>query len=348
MDAGPLKSAAARLLWLRAVCAVAEGADVPLSHTTRRAPSSSSRCQPDVCVAAVLGDAEHRVAVLGGREGMPRSLGSIYSGSVTRFLGDSFRGVVSRVIHVRGAAFCNGIAVSPDGGTLMVSDSVERGSLGVYDLSVSRGVLHRLVGGSGDGRLQFNFPEQLYIPPDGFVFVADSGNNRVQVLTPSLNFHCFIGRGELGCPVGVCAGADVVAVSEQAAARISVFDRGSGALLRRIACGHLSGPGGLCFMSGDRHVAVADRFNHRVSVFSVDGEFIRHVGVGVLSGPMGVAASACDELVVADHGNRCLRVFSDTGDLLASVGTGWFSGVAVHGGCVFAKDESADTVSVFK
>jgi hypothetical protein len=84
----PLASATARLLWLRAVCAVTEGADVPLSHATRRATStSSSRCPSDVCVGAVLGDAEHRVAVLGGREGMPRSLGSVYAGSVTRFLG---------------------------------------------------------------------------------------------------------------------------------------------------------------------------------------------------------------------------------------------------------------------
>jgi hypothetical protein len=73
-------------------------------------------------------------------------------------------------------------------------------------------------------------------------------------------------------------------------------------------------------MSGHRHVAVADLDNHRVSVFSVDGEFIRHVGVGVLSHPMGVAVSAFDELVVADSSNGCLRVFSSTGDLLATVG----------------------------
>jgi hypothetical protein len=55
----PLASATARLMWLRACCAVAEGADVPLSHTA-----------PDVCVAAVLGDTLRRVAVLGGREGL--------------------------------------------------------------------------------------------------------------------------------------------------------------------------------------------------------------------------------------------------------------------------------------
>jgi DNA-binding beta-propeller fold protein YncE len=100
-------------------------------------------------------------------------------------------------------------------------------------------------------------------------------------------------------------------------------------------------------MSDDRQVAVADSGNDRVSVFSVEGEFIRHVGVGVLSYPMGVAVSAFDELVVADIDKRCLRVFSSTGDLLATVGDGDFTGVALHGSSVFALDPDLTTVSVF-
>jgi hypothetical protein len=83
-----------------------------------------------------------------------------------------------------------------------------------------------------------------------------------------------------------------------------------------------------------------------VSVFSVEGEFIRHVGVGVLGGPMGVVASAFDELVVADTGNWCLRVFSSAGDLLATVGDGSFITVAVHGNTVFATQGYSTTVSV--
>jgi DNA-binding beta-propeller fold protein YncE len=99
-------------------------------------------------------------------------------------------------------------------------------------------------------------------------------------------------------------------------------------------------------VSGDRHVAVADYGNDRVSVFSVDGEFVRHVGVGLLSHPQGVAASAFDELVVADTDNRCLRVFSSAGDVLATVGDGRFTGIAIRGGRVFAVDRSTDASAV--
>jgi DNA-binding beta-propeller fold protein YncE len=337
--AWPLCSSTARLLWLRAVCAVAEGADVPLSHAV---PDASSRCPPDVCVAAVLGDALRRVAVLGGREGMSRSLGSVYGGSVTRFLGGSLRGVVSRVIDTPGVkSFNNGIAVSRDGCTLLVSDFTG-GSHAIYQYDVVIGSRRRIVGSKGVGPLQFSYPHQVWIAPDDCVFVADWFNHRVQVLTPTLDFHSFVGVGQLHNPAGVCASADVVVVSEVDIHRISLFNRRDGALARRFGSvgrgpGGLMFPRGVCFMSGDRHVAVAEAGNRRVSVFSIDGQFIRHVGVGVLYGPHGVACSAFDELVVAGTGNHRVVLFSDVGELLMTFGDSRFTGVAVHGGTVFAQ-----------
>jgi hypothetical protein len=337
----PLASVTARLLWLRSLCAVAEGADVPLSHTARRA-SSSSRCPPDVCVAAVLGDDEHRVAVLGGREGMPRSLGSVYGGAVTRFLGGSLRGVESRVIGTPGVmSQYTGVAVSVDGTTLLLSD-MDGGSHAIHTFSVADGSRLRVVGGFGNGELRFKQPSQVWVADDGFVFVADSGNDRVQVLTPALDFHEFFGEGELDWPTGVCANADirVVVASEYHGCCISVFNRRNGALRRRFACkgsrdGRLRDPCGLCFLSGDRRIAVADSCNNRVSVFSVDGEFIRHVGVGILSMPVGVTATAFDELVVSDC-SRILPVFSAVGDVLVKLRCRQMStGVAIHGSTLF-------------
>jgi hypothetical protein len=90
-------------------------------------------------------------------------------------------------------------------------------------------------------------------------------------------------------------------------------------------------------MSGHRHVAVADFNNHRVSVFSVEGEFVRHIGVGKLNWPTGVACSAFDELVVASWGNDRVVVFSASGELLKMM-AGDFRGVAIHGGTIFAQD----------
>jgi hypothetical protein len=100
-------------------------------------------------------------------------------------------------------------------------------------------------------------------------------------------------------------------------------------------------------MSGHRHVAVADYGNHRVSVFSVEGEFVRHVGDGKLRGPTGVACSAFDEIVVADYGNKRVVVFSASGEMLHTMGGGDFSGVAMHGGTIFAQTFNNDKCVVF-
>ncbi len=241
----PLLSEGVRLLWLRAVCAVAEGAAVPLSHAPSDGASPSA-----ACVAAVLGDALHRVSVLGGREGMSRSLGSVFGGAVTRFLGGSLRGVESRVISTPGVwSDFNGVAVGVDGSTLLVSDC--SGSHAIHEF-VADSSRRRVVGGAGDGPLQFNCPCQVWVASDGFVFVVDMSNHRVQVLTPTLDFHAFVGVGQLNRPTGVCVNADVIIVSEYSGNRLTVFNRrdatrrfgsyGSGDRQLRIA-------GGLCFMS---------------------------------------------------------------------------------------------------
>jgi DNA-binding beta-propeller fold protein YncE len=342
-----------RLLWLRSCCAVAEGADVPQPHTML---DVSLHCSPGVCVAAVLGDALRRVAVLGGREGLPRSLGSVYGGSVTRFLGGGCRGVVIRVIDTAGVMpYSNGVVVSRNGSTLLVSDFDRDGSHAIHAFRVGDGSRLRVIGGEGDGPLQFNSPRQVWVASDDYVFVADYDNDRVQVLTPTLDFHGFVGVGLLSGPGGVCADDADIVVSEHGwnAHRISVFNRSDGALLRRfgsfgVGDGQLYFPRGVCFMSGHRHVAIADSCNDRVCVFSVEGELVRHVGVGVLKHPTGVACSAFDEIIVADRDSGRVAVLSASGELLQTMGDGGFIGVALHGSTIFAQDCRSDKCVLFE
>jgi DNA-binding beta-propeller fold protein YncE len=293
-----------------------------------------------VCVGAVLGDAQRRVSVVGGREGMPRSLGSVYGGAVTLFLGGGMRGVVSRVIATRGiVTLGNGMAISRDGRTMLLSDCRRA----ILRLGVDGATSHRVIGKKGSGApLRFERPHQVWIAPDDFVFVADQLNSRVQVLTPDHDFHSFVGVGLLDRPTGVCANADIVVASEYAN-RVTVLSRVDGSVLRRFgshgsADGELILPQGLCFMCGDRHVAVADHFNHRVSVFSVDGEFIRHVGVGVLRYPVGVACTSFDELVVANCGSSGVVLFSASGAMAMTLGSGVFTSVALQSGVVIAHE----------
>jgi hypothetical protein len=84
-----------------------------------------------------------------------------------------------------------------------------------------------------------------------------------------------------------------------------------------------------------------------VSVFSVEGEFVRHVGVGKLMYPSGVACSAFDEIVVADWRSNRVVVFSASGEMVHTMGGGYFSGVAMHGATIFAQTYNEDKSVVF-
>jgi hypothetical protein len=48
-------------------------------------------------------------------------------------------------------------------------------------------------------------PHQVWAASDDFVFVADYGNHRVQVLTPRLDFHGFVGVVERSAILLACA-----------------------------------------------------------------------------------------------------------------------------------------------
>jgi DNA-binding beta-propeller fold protein YncE len=256
---------------------------------------------------------------------------------------------------------CNGVAVSRDGATLLVSDC-DGGSHAIHEFRVADGSRLRVIGGAGAGPLQFKNPQQLWVASDDHVFIADWGNDRVQVLTPArLDFHSFVGVGQLSGPAGVCANGAVVVVSESYVHRISVFNRGDGALLRRFGSegihdGQLTCPLGLCFMSDDRHVAVVDSVNCRVSAFSLEGKFNRHVGVGELKSPRGVACSPFDDsvLIVADGGRvvvlgtSCLcdsKLLTDFKQRTTERGD--FTGIAMHGGTVVAQDRTNEKCVLF-
>jgi hypothetical protein len=130
------------------------------------------------------------------------------------------RGVVSRVITTAGVkSYCGVMAVALVCGTRCT-----------FELKVADGSRLRVVAGAGDGPLHFSGPRQLWVASDDYVFVAEVGNNRVQVLTPTLDFHCFVGVDWLKAPVGVCTNDVVIAVSEEGAHRVSVFSHGVTAL----------------------------------------------------------------------------------------------------------------------
>jgi hypothetical protein len=280
-------------------------------------------------------------SVLGGRDGAPRSLRSIFAASVVRFLGGVSLALTSRCsIALAGFAVSGGVALLLDGATLLFADFT------AHVLCVIRatdGAQLRAIGEAGHGPLQFLHVRQLYVARDGAVFVADSGNHRIQILTPALDFDQYLGEGHLYHPTSVCADAEAVVVAD--CTRIHVFHRASGRLLRTFSGfgtvgGLLNGPRVLTFLHGHRHVAISD--GDKVSVFTLDGQFCRLVGADVIASPHELACSAWGELVVVDYRRRRVAVFDSDGAVIATaaIRRGRTNGkeIAVHAGIPLVVD----------
>jgi hypothetical protein len=172
--------------------------------------------------------------------------------------------------------------------------------------------------------------------------VAEFGNHRVQELTPALEFHRFIGAGELHTPVYVCADDSVIVVSEFLEDRVTVFARCDATLVFRFACGRA--PTGLCIMPYHRHVAVSVVDPACIAVFALDGTAVNRVGVGCLRGPHGVACSAFGELIVADMTNGYISVYAPDGALCKTSASFSVCDVALHGCSIYGFCASATGV----
>lgn len=83
---------------------------------------------------------------------------------------------------VAGLASPEGVAAARDG-TVYVTNVR---SHDVVAIKNGKRVAH--VGGSGRGPNQFDRPHDVAVAPNGRVYVADPGNNRIQVLSPNLDF----------------------------------------------------------------------------------------------------------------------------------------------------------------
>lgn len=240
-----------------------------------------------VILLVVLGSATAFLVYRYKNKPVPTPLG--WKANVTTIAGDGSPLVLSDPF---------GVAVAADG-TIYVADAGE--SNRIRKLSPD-GSVTTLAGGSegfADGAgatAAFNTPSALALGPDGNLYVADTGNNRIRKITPDGKVSTVAGNGTAGYLDGPVAQAQ------------------------------FNGPIGLAVsVRGD--IYVADTYNDVIRMITTEGEVTTIAGggtpgytdgkqnVALFDTPSGIIVVEDSSLIVADTGNQRLRKISAEGDV---------------------------------
>ncbi|MBN1584642.1 MAG: TIGR03663 family protein [Anaerolineae bacterium] len=152
---------------------------------------------------------------------------------------------------------------------------------------------------------QFNQPRNVAVGPDGSIYIADSGNNRIQKLSSdgraitSWGHACKMYESLEGCQQPNGAGG--------------FYD-----------------PWGIA-VDADGFVYVADTWNHRIQKFTSDGEFVTmwgqygtvdsaNGGMDLLWGPRDIAIASDNTVYISDTGNKRILVYTANGEYVSQWG----------------------------
>ena len=217
-------------------------------------------------------------------------------------------------------------------------------------------------GATGDQDGEFDLPTSISAGAEGAVYVADSGNDRVQLLDEfgeHLLTFCEAGIDDGQCifPMGLTANRDgILYVADSGNNRIQQFDR-DGSHIR--SWGSFS-PWGLA-LDRDGNIFALDLIGQQVRVFNPDGVAIRTFGQmgtgdGEFQNPQGIFIDGNNLVYVGDRFNQRVQVFDTEGNFVRSIGNTGDpadsldnpSAVAVdeHGN-VFVADEDRNQILVY-
>lgn len=247
-------------------------------------------------------------------------------------------------------------------GRVIVSETI-RGALFRFDKAGKRMDVFGTTGG-----LRLKTPIGLTVGPDGVIYVADVGLQKVLSYSPNGELKGSYGKpGELTNPTQPAVSPDgtKLFVADSKGQKIVIFDLKSGKLLSSWGKqgdreGEFSFPTSIVF-GQDGNLFVIDQINARIEVFTPDGAFVdvlggRGISAGSFVRPKCIAVDEAGLIYVTDAAFSNIQIFDAEFQPLTFVGDagkgpGAFQniqGVAVRGDQIAAVDQLNRRVQIFR
>ena len=206
---------------------------------------------------------------------------------------------------------CGGVTIDSDGNILMTN--ISKNCISKYSIS---GTFIVSVGKKGNEQMQFREPGDITFNTSNHkVYVADTGNCRVQILNSDLTFSSTFGeKGQFISPCGIaCDSTGKVYVAEVANC-IHIFTT-EGKFLTKFELYHPT-----CIaIDAIGRLYITSKTGHCVSVLTSDGKFVTSFGgfgeePGQFNSPTGLAIDDNGVVYVCDTKNDRIQMFSNVTD----------------------------------
>ena len=213
------------------------------------------------------------------------------------------------------------------------------------------------------GRLQF--PHQpgsvwgIATSQNDTIFVSDQVNNECHVFSKEKKHIRVFGpqgseEGHLNSPHGITVDSGGLVYSANCNNNRFEVLREDGTFIRQIGAGQLKNPWNVAI--NNQQVYIADSGNSRISVYTMQGQLVRHIGEhgsgpGLFNRPIAVAFSPDGDMYISDYNNHRIQVLDVNGQYKGEFGKGQlkhpFNLVITADGDVLVADYGNNRVAVF-
>ena len=267
------------------------------------------------------------------------SIGTISNVKIDLYKGDTFNQTIVSSTANDGSYTWTQVDTSLAAGSdykIRISSTIDSS---IYGESDEFQITHEMVfitkwGSNGSGNGEFDSPKGITVDSTGYVYVADTLNNRIQKLTSGGTFVTKWGSqgsgdGQFDNPQRIAVDSSgYVYVADSYNHRIQKFTS-SGSFVTKWGSygsgdGQFSYPFGI-ELDGDGYVYISDYYNNRIQKFTSGGTFVTKWGSegsgnGQFNKPEGIAVDSSGYVYVADSYNHRIQKFTSGGIFIATWG----------------------------
>ena len=175
----------------------------------------------------------------------------------------------------------------------------------------------RKFGKAGKKKGELNNPTGLTLYRNESIYIADTDNSRIQILSTAGKFVAEFGKQQLNKPYSIALNDKWVFVSDYYRNAVLKFQITNNKYVCQSAKGELHIPLGIT-VATNGEVLVANYSNNRIAILNSELKLVRKIGKDKLKHPRDVKINKNNIFVADNNENNNIHIFTESGDIIRS------------------------------